>query len=229
MPNRRGLRKYYYKGKRMPVWAVNPNPGLRAIAQSASTALKVAKSVKRMLNVEYKVTDTVLTASGGAGAGIDDAGEVHDLLQIAQGDGQTHRDGNSVRVKSLNIKGGISLGGAATFTKAKVLIVRDSQPNGSTPTFTTIFENSVMSRLYMNRTYPGRFKVVASRDLKLSTEGGHNEVFFDIYMKLNDKILWQSGATADPYNTNYLLCLIADQSTNEPAFSIASRCKFVDN
>lgn len=230
MPMKKGLRKYYYKGKRMPIWAVNPNPGLKAIFNASQQALSLAKKTQRLLNVEYKFHDVVLTASGGSsGTGVSDNGEVHDLLQIPQGDSQENRNGNSIRLKNINIKGTVSLAGSATFSRVRIMLVRDSQPNGTTPAFTHVYETSDIDRLFRNRNAPGRFKVLKTWFTKVSTNAGENVGHFSLFYKCNDKIQWASGGTADPYNTSYLLLLISDQASNEPAFDIQSRATFIDN
>lgn len=227
---KRGLRKYYYKGKRMPVWAVNPTPGLKAIFNASQQALSLAKKTQRLLNVEYKFHDVVLTASGGApGAGVSDNGEVHDLLQIPQGDSQEQRNGNSIRLKNINIKGTVSLAGSATFSRVRIMLVRDSQPNGTTPAFTHIYETSDIDRLFRNRNSPGRFKVCKTWYVKVSTNAGENVGHFSLFHKTNEKIQWATGGTSDPYNTAYLLLMVSDQASNEPKFDIQSRATFIDN
>lgn len=229
MPRNPRLRKYYYKGRRMPVWAVNPNPGLKAIGGAATTALRMAKEVKSLLNVEYKFHDVTLTGAGGSPHGISASGEVHDLLQIPQNDTAEGRDGNSIRLKSINIKGTVSLAGGASFSRVKLMLVRDSQPNGTSAVFGHVYETADIDRLFRNRSAPGRFKVVATRLLKVSTNAGENVNHFQFYHKTNEKIQWSSGGTQDPYNATYYLLAISDQTSNEPAFDIQSRATYIDN
>lgn len=225
--NKNALRKYYYKGRRMPPWSVNAQPGLLAIA---NRALSVAKHTKGLLNVEYKFFDTVLTAAGGSsGNGVDDAGEYHDLLAIPQGDTAETRDGNSIRLKSINCKGTINLAGAATFSRVRLFLVEDTQPNGGGSSFTGVFDTADIDRLFLNKASPGRFKVHASRAVTVSTNAGENVVHFSMYLKTNKKIMWGGAGTTDPYNTNYMLLMISDQSVNEPGHDIKIRATYVDN
>ena len=75
---------------------------------TASKALAVAYSVKKLLNVEFRHHEAEVTINPST------SGLVSNLSLVAQGDASTQREGNSFRAKSLTLRGTDTANSSAT-------------------------------------------------------------------------------------------------------------------
>ncbi len=86
-------------------------------------ALKIARSIKSIINVEKKFKDTAATLTPNATTG--------DLLVLnatSQDDTHQGRDGNSIKSLYVNIKGHVTQHGSAATTLLRLILVLDKNP-----------------------------------------------------------------------------------------------------
>lgn len=178
------------------------------------------------LGVERKYFDQTLGAST-ITAPIDASGGEHfpsatlTLNSIAQGDGETNRDGRRVNLDSIFLTGNIfvpALGSLSTqeqYPSVFVALVLDKQCNGAQFNSEDVFKNtSGSARLatnpLRNLQYSSRFKVLASKliDLKPTQKVGDTtnqerdgfQKSFKLYADLGGIVTTFIGSTADVAN-----------------------------
>ena len=108
------------------------------IAKEAANYAQIARNVKYLLsvvNVEYKTHDTAISQSPN-----NSTGTVDNLCLIAQGDDNTDRNGRSVRLKSLQIKGTI-LSNTTSANVVRVLIVKTLNNQSAAPAVDDVLDS----------------------------------------------------------------------------------------
>ncbi len=194
---------------------------------TAHKALKIALATKKLLNVEYKHLDTTATATLGTTMAI------NALCIPQQGDSNSERIGNSIRMKSLLARFHIGINASATASHVRVLIVLDKQCNGSVVTAAEILEDtsatvSIVSPYAID--YTKRFRVLYDRVFRLN-QADQREIYKKVFMKLNyhQQFDASTGGVADLTNKCLYLLRLSDESTNTPNFQYYTRCRYIDN
>lgn len=166
-------RRPYYKRRRRFYKKKSSSGGYFNMAKKA---LNVAYGVKKLLNVEYK--DVTVSQIGGAGSTVDnETGVVYYLPQIEQGDGGHQRDGDSVKVTSLNLKCKCTINASANATKLKFWLVNDLTNNGTEPTLAMLLETPSVydEHAFRNRELTNRLKVIKCWTTYLDNDGGETK------------------------------------------------------
>lgn len=157
------------------------------------------------------------------------------LNGVAQGTTATTRLGRRITMKSLLLKGTVTL--AATSAGAsplRFLVVYDSQTNGTAPAATDVLlaDNNISP---MNLSNSRRFKTLCDINIPCIGTQGPQCVSFDRYIKLNLPVEFNTGSagTVGDIQTGsiYLLSSQANSIiTAAPSeSSIYSRIRFLDN
>ena len=219
MPYRRQYRRRSYRPRRQ-------SRSSRYL-DTASKALAVAYSVKKLLNVEFRHHEAEVTINPST------SGLVSNLSLVAQGDASTQREGNSFRAKSLTLRGTDTANSSATSpTVVRHIIFQDLQQQGTAPT-----PSNVLKALNVNSNlnivdFPKRFKVLRDWTTDLSTvSAGRGNQSYKYHIKLDSVLKYDGpGGTAaeQRYGQLYHLTL-SNQSTNTPTCSLYHRLRFVDN
>lgn len=193
----------------------------------ASLALKKASRLKALLNVEYKHHDVVTNTQL-----IQDTPSIQSLTAVSQGDTTLTRDGNSVKMTSLYVKGTLTLNATGSSDVCRVMLVRSKRPTA--PTASVIFDttstlNEVFSFRNINAT--DYVDVLYDRCFSLTDSGSNKIVPLQIYLNKKMHLKWDVGTDTASYGHIYLvLC-----GTNPAAGSAGtiidyqSRLRFVDN
>lgn len=190
----------------------------------AKEALNTALKVKSLINVEFKHVDVTATTVTPA-----NTGNIQALSSIAEGDGSNQREGLSIRAKSLYLNYSVQEHASATATQCRVMLIKDKNPRGSTPTWSEIMEeNNVLS--LMNNLYTKRYTVLYRKDHFLSSTGELIEGG-SAYIKLNDIVKYNSsgGAATDIEANGYYLVTCSNQATNVPSVNFVTRLRYIDN
>jgi len=214
------------------------------------------------LGIEKKFLDTV-----GNGVTISEStdatgGEVQPtagctgcLSAPAQGDGESNRDGRKCVIKEMMVHGVVTVSainkGQGTLSDANyvmVALVLDTQANGATITSEQVFVNGSTSaaqniNMFRNLEYASRYRVVASRIIKLKPYMVNNSVAGGAYtesaiaVRENFKLSWSgdipvtfTGTTADVANVTdnaFHLIAFADNAEWATTCSFLARCRFV--
>lgn len=197
--------------------------GGRSIARKA---LNMARRVKSMVNVEYKLKDvTASTTTSSAGA------VVH-LSPIAPGTDANERDGISVKATKLFVRGDISMNASAATSAMRIILFIDKQFNGALPTVAQILATaSVVSPLNITTTSADRFKILSDKVFTLSNNGTQSRIV-KMYKRLSNHIRFDTSGTSPPTGClDGQICMlhISNEATNVPSFVYYSRLRYVDN
>jgi len=198
----------------------------RAKANVAKYAkgLSVGKAPK--VNQELGYFDTNLSAGL-----CDTTGSVTTINSIANGTSQTQRIGKKITMKSVQIRGHLNNGSAATWNLASVLIVYDRRPGTTQAVLTDIFKTPATSLQLNNDSGAGRFKIVARWDQILSGIPGtttgttQSSICFDKFVKLTSarNVVYKAvgtGASGDFEEGELLLCCLGNNTTGTGAASL---------
>ena len=229
--NRRNNRKWGYTnprndrkygGARRTWRQYKRNKGYGGVAYDA---LKIATYAASQLNVEKKHTDSAASITP------NDIGLTFYLMNgIALGDGNENRDGSSLRMQSLHVKGHIKLSGSASSTILRVLVILDKAPDGAPPSSSEILDDQDVNGMY-NTEQMGNKYVILKDMLYTVSDGGNNNEVFKIYLKRTNKVRYDgNGAAIGDVSQNAVwLAFISDEATNTPTVTWRSRVMFVDN
>jgi len=187
--------------------------------------------IRKLINVEEKYLDN----SGNPT--FDRSGSVTYVSGIAQGDGVTDREGNSVKVQSFAIQYYVAWNTAATSpTCCRVLLVRDLQNQGATITASDVLETVGTSAApvtyidYTNGPFSNkRFSVVYDRVL---TVDQYNPITHDVFKSTHDCHIAYRGTTsavASAGNGSYFLVAVSSEPTNAPSIIYSTRMVYTDN
>jgi hypothetical protein len=198
-------------------------------SRDAAKALAVARSLKRLVNTEIKCL------AFQSGSSVSSAAmAVVQASAIAQGDTGVTRDGDSIRILKHSLLLYFVQNASATQTSIRCTIVRDHGAAGAVPAVTDIWLSaSVYAPLACTSKSRDRFTIL-----------------YDKIHILNENVASVTQATSDqfsynaPHHVHYVgvdstdasagkgtiwVCLLSNEATNTPTYSVASRFEFVDN
>ncbi len=208
------------------------------------------------LGIELKFYDTSLvgnaiTAPTDASGGEQDPSATVLFNTVVQGDGESNRDGRQIIMKSLGIRGNISVASQINQTAIDaapivfMALVHDTQTNGATVNSEDVFKNGSGSAVcaanpFRNLQFVKRFRVLKSKTIKLhqmeSTydgtnieEGGYT-IPFSMFVDLKSMTVNYSGTTETVANiTDNSLHLIAYTTSvsQAPQMNYNARLRFV--
>lgn len=148
------------------------------------------------------------------------------LLRIPQGDTIGMRNGNMIRIKSLQIKGSLTGSAAATAgTLLRLVVIKAADNNFANTDYAAASPTSMRNLSNTKQLFSVFDKLV-----NIGSTGdalGHR--CFSVNIPLDMHVQYESNATADPDNENLWFMAVSDQGTNSPAVGLASRIRFYDN
>lgn len=193
----------------------------------AYTAYKTAKYLKQLVNVEEKVHDYASIAGT-----FDYNGTIHTLNAPAQGDGDTTRDGDSMKNQSVGLKIQFTANAAADHN-VRMIIFWDKQNTVSAGS--DLLEITGTSDApYSFKKHDTRFESKVLYDVRFvlsanSPESGKFHLIDIPYIKLNKHTQFNAGTTTINTGALKLLVICGGVTTNLPTVSVYSRLKFTDN
>lgn len=215
-------KRRYSKGER------NARALGRRAGSTAYQALRTARYVKSLLNVEYKHHDLV---NGSASIpNVNNAGLTYTLNLIPHGDTTQSRDGRQCKMKSIYGLGRININTSATHTAIRCYLIYIPQTQGAGVTTTTFFDGTTNDAL-RNLDNAYKFRVLWSRRYTLSTN--KPEVYVSFFKKLSNLVVFEQGAAspaiADTERGLLQFIAVGDEAINTPSMSLNTRLRFIDN
>ncbi len=219
-------RKRNYK-RRSGGFHTKYNKAIYSIGKTATLAKQVYK-LKRMINVEYKFIGIINTATA-----IPVVPVIIQLNNISQGDTSQTREGDQIKSTRLSVHYLFTQHATATQTMVRVMLIKDSQPNGAIYGATDILSDvTVLDSMnsFYNLDGKFRFRILYDRVHTMS-DSGNQIVKGKINVNLNDKIRYtgNAGDITDLTNCGYSLMIMSTETTNTPSFSQFTRLRFIDN
>lgn len=207
-----------------------PDPWYRKKYNAMELASKAAQGVwylKGLVNSELKVH------SASVNQNIDYNGILDNLTLIAQGDTETTRDGNSIFLRYVNIKGRVAYSSSINPSTVRLMVLIDTSQDPATTTVSDVVAASTTGTVFapiapLNKNSGvGRFKILYS---KLFTVSEYRPTqAYEINLDLRHHVKYD-GATATSLKKGSVYFLqISDKTTDVPANMYYSRVKFHDN
>lgn len=185
--------------------------------------------------LEHKALDT--SAFNGA---CDLTGSITLINGIAAGSDFNQRIGRKITIKTVQIRGHLLHQTAtASNTLARVLVVYDSQPNGTTPSSTDIL-TSGSSQSFMNLNNRDRFRVISDSTFSLgdrnitatqAVQGSPSTALINVYKRVDLPVIFDgvTGGIGDIQTGAIWVLCVGDQAANNAYnAAIACRVRYVD-
>lgn len=215
-------------------WGRHVKTGL-SVASTATRALALGLSLKKMLNVEHKFIDVFTPTPGLATAGL-----VNPLSLSVQGDTETTRNGDKIKAAFLSIKMLLIPAGAASNNQAvRIIVFKDKVSNGALPTAASLLQdtsasiNQAMSH-YNPDNCPSRYHIYFDKfcDAPAQATGQADPQIFHVNIPLSHHITYKGNAgTIADANTGHLYLYAQVNDITGAACNLYwySRLSFVDN
>jgi len=156
------------------------------------------------------------------------------LCMIPQGTTQNDRIGNKIRLKNIRVHGFISLGATAvTGNRVRIMLVRDSQANGSMPAVADVMQQTNIDS-FINMDNTTRFKIIKDRFIDLNPgngDSGATSIVLIKNFKMNHKAFQRidysstTGAISELKSYNYFI-LVFSQTNQTGSFNFWTRTTF---
>lgn len=206
----------------------------------AQKALKLAKKNRRDIAGEIKRVDIILGTTDVTN--VTTVGVVTLLSDVDQGDSASQRDGDSIKARSLHIKGKIEWQTGGENTTVTIMVIRKDINNDDNPTkhgaigvetavLVTVAPNQLIPLASLQWTNRQNWKVL-SRDYFVGNPDSQDNLVFEKYIRLNHRVYYDSAtASAGARQGNLFLIAISElvAGTTAPHLSFFSRFKYVDN
>jgi len=155
------------------------------------------------------------------------------LNDIAQGDTNITRTGNSIFMRSLTMKGYLQANTSSTVeaTKVMVAVVVDTQQIGdTTPNIGDIFVSGTDPHSFLNTNTPGRFKILKRWQYILTSKTGDNPAKnFEWYHDMRLHAKYNGTGAGDIQKNGIYLVTIGSEASLFPTIYINNRISYHDN
>lgn len=216
--------KRNYKSKYRRQKKAIANSRYTTYSNAASQLWNDVKYLKNLINVEFKFYDT-----NTSGEVLTTTAYVTTLNNIVQGDSDDSRDGQSMRMKSVQCDGTIARG--SVDCNVKLLWVLDLQPPLGAPVYSTMFASVAgdITASLRNLDNRSRFIILKEQQFYLTSNNPHRIINY--YRKLDAKVFYSDAtATYTSVRKNGLFMMaICNQATNGPTLNCKNRIRFIDN
>lgn len=192
-------------------------------ANTAMQALSLAKYVVGLVNVERKFKDIAHSDT------VTLTPQYFYLTDINQGDTDVSRDGNQVRLKSIQFKGQLTWNSGSMDTqRVRMLLVRKKDTNGSNPGSNDILVGDAIDDYYAkNEIF--NYQILIDKTYSLSEQ---KPIINIKWFKKQSAIMRYSTsgeAVVSQQRNGYFVMFLSTDSTTPPTFIGSSRATFIDN
>lgn len=190
--------------------------------QIASKAWRGVRYIKGLVNSE------MLTATYTGNSNPTPTGTVISLNQLAQGDGNGARTGNSVFFRKINMKCTVLNNSLAGQIFHRWILFIDNQQIGDTaPTAADILEsNDVRSSL--NPSTSGRFKILKNWEFYTSQVSTDCKII-NYYKDFRHHVRWNGSASTDIQKGGIYILFMSNQAGNVPSITYNIKTSYHDN
>lgn len=217
----RNYKKGSYKGRRRYGGSARTK-GSTGVWKIAKNALKTAKFVKKLINAETKYYERDITNQVVLNTGYADY-----MFAPAQGVSVNEREGDSVKMKNLILKGTIKLNPTQTFGLIRMIIWIDKENLIQTPS--QLLESTGNSHSILeNKNQNNKFKSKILLDRRYILNSDSPIKFFEINLKLETHIQFQAGTTITENNMPRIM-FISQDTSNGPVVDTHAHITYVDN
>ncbi len=222
-------RDKHYKG-RYPRYKKVKRPMFGRLDKAAYSMAKKALS---LINTEFKLKDTVELGL----VIVDGVGVIKQLTNVAQGDTNVTREGNSIKIVSIYTKFMFHINASASSSQVRCMLILDTQTNGAIYTTDDLLESvanltSLISPRNTDNAH--RFRVLYDKMVVLNqniTAVSSTTRFLKVYKKVDLHMRYATnvGDITDLTQNSISVLLISNEATNTPTVDINFRLRFLDN
>lgn len=200
----------------------------KMVLGDAAKALRLAKHVKSLLNVELKNHDVLQT-----NVNVTNTPVIVQLTNVPQGDSTNQRDGAQYKATQLEIRFVVLLNGSATRSSFRFMVICDKQTNQAIYTPADVLENVASTMMIfspINLDNKRRFQIIDDFTVHVGEGEGRIKHFKKFY-SLNKIIRYDAStsAIADLTQSSLSLMMVSSEVTNGPQIHSFSRLRFIDN
>lgn len=191
----------------------------------AMAAYNGVKALRGLVNSEMFKKDTSVTLGAAQS-------NIVRLTDISQGDTVSGRQGNSILLRNITIKGKIEINAAVTGNSAVMIaLVQDTQQvSDTTPAVADIFTAQNDPHTLLNVGTQGRFKVIKRWNYILTpAAGGANAKQLDYWKSLYTHVRYNGSGSTDLQKNQLYLVMITSENTNYPTIALNARVGYRDN
>ncbi len=189
---------------------------------------KDVTSLKNMINVEYKFLDTELAADTSI---LNASHNVSYVSLCSQGDGVSNRDGQSYRIKSLELRHRFKIHDSSVATTIRYFIGLQTQVKNQQLTGIDILETA--TNPYDPRNLDNRHNLMILKEGMITLSQDKPSVALKFYRKLDAKVLYTTFATANAITglekNALFVYYMSNETTNFPTVQMSARMRFIDN
>lgn len=216
----------YVRRRRRPTRSTGVTK-VMSYARYAMLAYRMATRLRRLVNVEIKKFDQTIAV----GTNVTSSGVCYSCCDIAQGDTDQTRDGNSIKPLGIKFQVRLTNNATAVNTSVRVMVIKDLQQVADTaPTVSEVLDTSIVGAYAapLNNNTVGRFKVLSDKLISLNTVS-KPQMDLMWYQKLYGHIRYNGTSAADIQKGGIYLLIVSDQATNYPTFGFNTRLFYADN
>jgi len=184
------------------------------------------------------VSTAGLTSAVGLPASIDTPGEVVFIGGCTQGASENQHPNKKFLLKSYQLRGRVANQGSASYNNFSIVMVLDTDPQGTVPAVTDIFKavsGSPSVVCMLNPQTSARFRILARRNYTLNgpTADVNGALFIDEYFDLKKIEVVTKSATSDigSIQKNALLAVFIGShvsGTTSTGANLIGRLRFID-
>lgn len=197
-----------------------------SVGEIAGKAFSTAKYLATLVNVEEKLIDSGAVAV--PNTSFTTTGIVYFLTGVAQGSDYNTRNGNSIKTSYYNLGITLACGTQATFIR--VILVRDRENRGATPSITDVLE-TVAPTAHYNHNNLRRFTVLHDSLTYLNSAVPQRTIEISKADKTHLYYQGTTSAVASADENAQFLIMLSDQASGVAAPNAVYnyRLGFVDN
>jgi len=202
-------------------------------AATAYLAYKGVKAIKKKLNTEFKWVDqsNVITTSGSATVA---NGQLYALNGLANGSGNSQREGNQVEFKSISMHVRMLLVAPATDNYAlRMIIFKKKSPQGDSPVQGDVLLASAgadTNAFYNLDSVPQGAQVLSDKTFVLNSERPTLQTSVHIKKDIKTRYLGSTNGLSDIGTNGIYVMFIPNSSAGSGVeINCTSRLRYVDN
>jgi len=198
------------------------NKGIPQLKRDIALVKKGYKKIKDMVNVEYKEHSSFST-----GSVINYSGIQFILNTIAQGSANGQRDGDSLKLQRLTLRGAVQLNAAGQETLVRMIIINDKNNIISSPSTLLTYNGSNLA-CFGNKQDENKYetKILYDRMIKVSNQSPITP--FKINLPLNFHTNYTAGSSV--INNGALkLIFLSNVNVSAPSTSFLYQLSYTDN
>lgn len=193
--------------------------GMASVARAVLPYIKANNAEAKYFDTNFSVSPVLATPG------------LNNITAMSQGLTDITRIGNSIKLKDLKVRVTLSPNFTTnTNNLIRIMILVDKMQDGTLPTYAQIFEVPTVFNSPLNKDFTDRFVLLRDKYITLNS-GGDNELFFDMYLKLDYHVRYlgpgNAGVDQGP-GTIYILSW-SREAVNAPTIQYYNRINYYDN